>query len=543
MMSCDDPPYLIDFDRDDSTPRNISSLIFDAFTIKVDFSVVGLDGIDSAVVYRASSQDNTASIDTLSFKSIGNATVNTTDSLTFLDTAATYGYWNYYTILTWSKNISSLLSDTLSIYFKIPSPRCSLQTNKTGLLQTISAENNYLTGIKIFRESTSDTSIKVFEITSDSVQVFQDTLSINYDNPVQNYSSGSVFHYNDISPNLSFTYEIQTFQEKNGKKRFSSTFRDSIIFEAIIPEISSEAISDSLIRVYLSNTDSVLYDSFYVFGYSNSVWEIQKKGKLVDLVHYQQNSLIDVNQSQSICSKILIKNENYYTFSDSILISPLAISGFRLVEGGTFSWGCKEEIDTHCDTVEYPAQDIDINGFYMSVYEVTESAYNDVTNWPPVKGDIPVDNISLSNASQFCNNMDLEYPQFDFFIPNEQEWEYAAKYNIASQSGTIYPWSNVVDLFNANYGFQNPGSVGVGSYSYQSHFGIADMAGNVLEWTNNCFTNTLQDSVFYNDDCWVVAKGGGFWHGANGIRTTSRYNLPQNTEAVGVGLRIAMRPN
>ena len=542
IISCEYPSYLIDFDRDHSTPKDISLMMIDAFTIQIEFTVTEEKKIDSAVVYRALSPEYTTRIDTLIFSSIGNAVGNNSDTLLMIDTAATYGYWNYYTVLSWSKGVSSLLSDTVSDYFQIPSPNCVIELTETGIRQSVSHSQYFSSGVKILRESIMDTSIQEFVITNDDTQIFQDSLFINYNMPNQNYSTASVYYHGDIAPNISYTYAIQTFQEKNGEVRYSSNFAETITFNAITPDISSKAISDSLIRIYLANTDTILYDSFYVFGYSNFIWDMKKKGKLVELIHYQQNSFIHVNQTQPIHYKILTKNEHYYTISDSILVTPLAIPGFRLIEGGNFLWGCNDN-DTQCDSIEYPVQNISINDYYMSIYEVTESAYTDVTNWPPIKYDLPAENISFIDALNYCNNMRSTFSQYDFFIPSEQEWEYAAKYNIASQTGTIYPWANDIDIFNANYGYQNPGSVGVGTYLYKSHFGMYDMAGNVLEWTNNCFTETLQDSVVDNDDCWVVARGGGFWHGADGIRTTSRYNLPQNTETVGVGLRIAMRPN
>ena len=543
LANCQDPEYLLDFDRGESTPKDIYCSMVDAFSIQFHFRVPEYEMIDSVVIYRASAPNSTASFNNLSFSRIGTMVTIETGDQEFIDAGGLYGQWNYYTALSFSNSLTSFPSDTVFIEFQVQAPNCSLELGSAGIKQTVVPGHDYLDGVRIQRMSIRDTLSHESLSISDSNQVFWDSISINYGSPDIHYSDGSVYHYNNIMPNLTYTYQIQSFQEKNGELRYSSEFKDSTAFNVSIPEISSSALSDSLVRVYITTLDTVTFDSFYVFTYADPLWTQKKKGYLGDLVYHLEKLLIDIEQTNDQSYfKIMIKNDHYYTISDSVLVEPLNIGGFRLVEGGNFLWGCNEG-DMQCDSIEGPIQNINLTEFYMSLYEVTESAYEDITNWPPLKGELPAENISFEAALNYCDRLNMNYPEFNFFLPSEPEWEYAAKYNIASQSATIYPWANEIDIYQANYGNQNTGRVGVGSYQYTSHFGIYDMSGNVLEWTSNCFTDMLQDSSVVNNDCWVVARGGGFWHDADGVRTTSRYHLPRDTDAAGVGLRIAMRPN
>ena len=57
--------------------------------------------------------------------------------------------------------------------------------------------------------------------------------------------------------------------------------------------------------------------------------------------------------------------------------------------------------------------------------------------------------------------MNAIYTDFTFYLPTEVEWEYAAKSNYGAQVNTIFPWGNQIDVYNANYGYQNEGPISV----------------------------------------------------------------------------------
>ena len=124
----------------------------------------------------------------------------------------------------------------------------------------------------------------------------------------------------------------------------------------------------------------------------------------------------------------------------------------------------------------------------------------------PSYGRYPVVGISWKQAVAFCNFKTKKLNQYlsqnkkpiegDFRLPNEAEWEYAAR---GGRANVIYPWNgpNTMDIkgrFLANFKPQRGNysidgyakTQAVGSY-FANDFGLFDMAGNVAEWTASLY--------------------------------------------------------
>lgn len=120
----------------------------------------------------------------------------------------------------------------------------------------------------------------------------------------------------------------------------------------------------------------------------------------------------------------------------------------------------------------------------------------------------PVVGINWSQAQAFCCwrtsffNSNSGTRVQEWRLPNEAEWEYAARGGI---DGAAYPWGgpytrNPKGCFLANFkpmrgnyisdgGFT---TVPVGTYE-PNGFGLYDMAGNVAEWTNDSYDESAYD--------------------------------------------------
>ncbi len=136
---------------------------------------------------------------------------------------------------------------------------------------------------------------------------------------------------------------------------------------------------------------------------------------------------------------------------------------------------------------EEPIKEIELDEFYIDVYEVTQKDYKKVMSDNPsmFKGDnLPVESVKWEEANQYCKKVGKR-------LPTEAEWEKAAK----GGKNSTYVWGNVVESNKANFcdascdhgwkeeqfsdGFKH--TAPVGSFP-PNGYGLYDMAGNVYEW-------------------------------------------------------------
>lgn len=196
------------------------------------------------------------------------------------------------------------------------------------------------------------------------------------------------------------------------------------------------------------------------------------------------------------------------------------------IPGGLLKMGSKPDGD---DPDEKPYHDVDMYGFSIEKYEVTNAQYQacvaaGVCPAPTKTGsgtrasyfgdaafdNYPVVNVTWNGADTYCKWIGRR-------LPNEAEWERAAKgvenwrYTWSNSIGMHFEWNAIfhgspisfceASCGTANYwtdvndGFPDTAPVGrFGEYDSSSGFGVVDMAGNVAEWTSNWY-----DGNAYND--------------------------------------------
>ena len=132
--------------------------------------------------------------------------------------------------------------------------------------------------------------------------------------------------------------------------------------------------------------------------------------------------------------------------------------------------------------------------------------YTNMYFWHPAYDNYPVVGVNWKQArafsvwrTQYLNDYLRRSGEGfvqDFRLPNEAEWEYAARGNLDL---SMYPWGgyytrNKSGCFLANFkplrgNYVDDGGMittAVGSYS-PNEYGLFDMAGNVAEWTSNAY--------------------------------------------------------
>ena len=155
------------------------------------------------------------------------------------------------------------------------------------------------------------------------------------------------------------------------------------------------------------------------------------------------------------------------------------------------------------------SKEIDLPAFAIDKYEVTNkqfSRFNLDHKYGKGGDNYPVTMVSLVDASDHCTALDKR-------LPTEQEWEKAAR----GTDGRNYPWGNEFDKVlcitkeSVDEG-KDPMVAPVGSCEKgNSPYGVADMAGNVWEWTSSF------------DERYSILKGGSFFEGRN--YSTTHNNL------------------
>lgn len=184
----------------------------------------------------------------------------------------------------------------------------------------------------------------------------------------------------------------------------------------------------------------------------------------------------------------------------------------------------------------------------------------------------PVVGVTWKQAKAFCHwrtqNMneylerERENKVFDYRLPTEAEWEYAARGGL---EGAIYPWGayyarNCNGCLLANFkplrgnyiADTDQGATTVSVASYEpNEYGIFDMAGNVAEWTEDAysevsmgFINDLNPIVAYDAKPGdppamrrKVVRGGSWKDPKDFIRVYTRDYEYQDTTRAYIGFR------
>lgn len=221
--------------------------------------------------------------------------------------------------------------------------------------------------------------------------------------------------------------------------------------------------------------------------------------------------------------------------------APSAVSvppGMVSIPGGEFQMGRDDG-----NVYERPAHKIQVKPFYIDHYEVTNDEYakfvrltrrNPPAHWREGQYEngearLPVVNVTWYEARAFCEWAGKR-------LPVEAEWEYAAR----GRDNRLYPYGNEWKPRFSNAretGLDKPQAVG--SYPEgDSTFGVADLAGNVAEWTETEFL-PYPGSQARRDDGHRIIRGGGFRVPAREQTATERFFDRPSASYDFVGFRCA----
>jgi formylglycine-generating enzyme required for sulfatase activity len=219
---------------------------------------------------------------------------------------------------------------------------------------------------------------------------------------------------------------------------------------------------------------------------------------------------------------------------------------FVAIEGGNYDL---EELGTHTiesfEIGQYPVTNAWFAGFLKAGGYETESlwspegkkwlrnnkpkqpAYWDERRWKCPNA--PVVGVCWYEADAFCRWLTSELKDgHTYFLPSEVQWQAAA----AGKDKREYPWGKEITPDHCNYDDTEIGNTtAVGIFKIgQTPKEVADLAGNVWEWT---------DSWYDDDEDTKVLRGGSWFSEAQDCRCAARDNYFPNERSFNFGFRCA----
>ena len=222
------------------------------------------------------------------------------------------------------------------------------------------------------------------------------------------------------------------------------------------------------------------------------------------------------------------------------------------------------------DVPVYPDTTVWVRQLMYSYNEPIALQYN----WFPAFNNYPVVGVNWKQCNAFCDwrthlwkserEKNKQFFEGKFCLPNEMEWEYAAR---GGRTESPYPWGgpyivNKKGCYLANFKPQrgNYGADG-GLYTvpvnkyWPNDYGLYNMAGNVAEWTSSpYFVNTystvadLNPEIEYtmkqNDPQWMkrkVVRGGSWRDVAYYLQVSTRDYEYADTSKAYIGFRCIYR--
>jgi formylglycine-generating enzyme required for sulfatase activity len=210
------------------------------------------------------------------------------------------------------------------------------------------------------------------------------------------------------------------------------------------------------------------------------------------------------------------------------------------VEGGTFNMGNKEG-----NTTEKPVHAVELTGFQISKYVVTQKLWRAVMGNNPSKNkdkdNHPVERVSMTDIQDFLRKMN-EMTGGQYRLPTEAEWEYAAR---GGQHSKGYVYSGGNDLKMVAWDSENSkGTTQSVGQKQPNELGICDMSGNVWEWCNDWYEERYYANSPAKDpqgpaqgDNHVI-RGGSWINFPAHYRVSDRYFNHPNDRRTYLGFRL-----
>jgi len=196
-----------------------------------------------------------------------------------------------------------------------------------------------------------------------------------------------------------------------------------------------------------------------------------------------------------------------------------------------------------CEIGRYPVTNVEYRAFVKDTNH-RPPPFWDGDAYPDGLGDHPVVKVSWHDATAYCAWL-REKTGKPYRLPTEAHWEKAAR----GTEGQVYPWGDDFEATKCNSGEEGVGgTTPVGQYSPQgdSPYGLADLAGNVWEWTSTLFRPypyDAEDGREEQEEIGLRVLRGGFFNDYQGfVRCAFRGRGDPDYRLISAGFRVVVSP-
>jgi formylglycine-generating enzyme required for sulfatase activity len=201
------------------------------------------------------------------------------------------------------------------------------------------------------------------------------------------------------------------------------------------------------------------------------------------------------------------------------------------IPSGTFLMGSKLDPFSQfgLQSDEQPQHTVSIKSFSIGRYEVTqEQWFSLMGNLPSYSRGrtLPVEQVSWEDTQEYLKRLSLKTGK-KYRLPSEAEWEYAAR----AGSQTAFSYGEDKDLLGQYAWWEENSQKEIHPVGGKlpNSFGLHDMHGNVMEWTNDCWnlnyiSAPTDGSAWLEGDCSRrVMRGGSWYHQSTYLRSAYRF--------------------
>jgi formylglycine-generating enzyme required for sulfatase activity len=218
-------------------------------------------------------------------------------------------------------------------------------------------------------------------------------------------------------------------------------------------------------------------------------------------------------------------------------------SGLEMVrvEGGTFLMGSPENEPNR--STEECQHSVTLGSFHIGRYEVTQADWVEVMGSNPSRFaaenclDCPVEKMFWADIQEFLKKLNARYPGRNYRLPNEEEWEFAARGGNKSKK-TSFAGSNSIGLVAWYTGNSGRRTHPVGTRK-ANELDIYDMSGNVGEWCAGAWKAYPGCASPTEDDTRRVIRGGSLSENVSECRVAHRSGVVMVAAGYYFGFRLA----